>query len=229
MKTIKLIRNQKNKSGFTIMELMIATTVFAILLLLALAGFLQIGQLFYKGVNITRTSDAAKQAMSSIRNDVSFDVTNSSIMPNNSPLTTPLTDRWYFCAGANRYTYILGRQLDIEAESNEMKTFPVAGWNKFSLLKDKVVSGCPDPFNGVPINPANVTELLGDKMRLSNLTISLLPNSLYTLDVRIAYGIDEVLTSPATATDAKCLSGRNNSSYCFITDLRTTVRQGLQP
>ena len=225
-----------NSKGFTIMELMIATTVFSIILLLALAGFLQIGQLFYKGVNITRTSDVGQQAISSIKADLSFDNGSSTAAINYSPLTTPSYNRGYFCAGANRYAFVLGRMVDSDEATAEINGGSAsnqgAGWYKFGLIKERFNGpGCQNPFDegaGVPIIKNNATILLGDKMRLSNLSIVQIGStSLYTLDVRIAYGIDEVLTSPPNAVDAKCQSGANYSRYCFVTEVRTTVRKGL--
>lgn len=228
----------KNNSGFTVIELLIATTVFSILLLLALAGFLQIGQLFYKGVNITRTSDAGKQVVSSIKADISFDNGDSAIgVSSNYPVTVmesgvPKTyERYYFCSGSNRYSFVRGKLLDSEEAANELNgATPSYTWSKFGLLKERLSTpGCPNPYTDSPIVATNTTELLGDNMRLSDLTINPVLNTLYTLNVRIAYGIDEVLTSPPNAVDAKCQSGANYSRYCFVTQFRTTVRKGLAP
>lgn len=244
---------KRQKKGFTVVELMIATTVFSIILLLALAGFLQIGHLFYKGVNITRTTDVAKQIATSIKNDIAFDPEDTAIDLNSSPVIVDgigTVNRQYFCAGSKRYAFILGRQLDAAAQAEEMET-GVSGWHKFALLKDKdEVSGCPDPFGGAnsidPNNPDNpVTELLGDKMRLSNLTVCQLGlavaewppcpagaadvnlNSLYTLNVRIAYGDNDVMNNPSSTT-ASCISSPAASRYCFVTDLRTTAKKGIR-
>lgn len=218
-------------AGFTVMELMIATTVFSILLLLSLAGFLQIGQLFYKGVNITRTSDAGNQVISSLREDISFDTGTGLItIYNSSTIVSGQTyNRHWFCVGQNRYTYLLGSQID----SNNKDVGDPLGWYRFALLKDQPgvpPPACPNPFSGSnSLATTKPTELLGDKMRLSNLTITQPANTLYTLSVHIAYGDDEVLTSPATAANVKCQSGANFSRYCFVTDLRTTVRRGIAP
>lgn len=229
----RLTKRQRTSNGFTLVELMVATTMFSIILLLSLAGFLQIGQLFYKGVNITTTADTAKQAITSIKNDISYDTTTASIII--SPAQTVDTpqgpvDRYYFCAGPNRYSFIPYRHLDIE----DKDTGESFGWYKFRLLKDRLlVPGCPNPFDsgsGAPLDNT-ATELLSDKMRISNLTLTPLPSSndkLYTIDIKIVYGDDSVLQNPNEPT-AKCLSGSVYSRYCFATELRTTVRKGFHP
>lgn len=224
-------RNSKASSGFTLVELMIATTVFSVILLLSLAGFLQIGQLFYKGVNITQSTDTAKQIITSIKNDLSYDTSNTTLAIYPAPLASPSTQRFYFCVGANRYSFIPYKQLNRE----DKDTGPSFGWYKFRLLKDRldvVNSSCPNPFNnsGAPLGN-DATELLGDKMRLSKLEITPLPSSndkLYTVVIKIVYGDDSVLDNANTA-EAKCKSGASYARYCFATDLRTTVRKGFQP
>lgn len=227
---MRLRRSTKDSRGFTIVELTIATGVFSIILLLAMAGFIQIGKLFYKGVSITRTNDVSKQTLNTLKSDVSFDVLTTSYSFQSAPLASPSVNRQYFCAGSNRYTFILHKQLDADAEAIEMGT-SVAGWYKFALLKDQVTGGCPNPFSGSgAINPTNVTELLGDKMRLSSISIQQLPapnDKLYTVHIKVAYGDDSVLQNPSS-DNPECVAGKTSgSSFCYVSDLRTIVRKGL--
>src|SRR5574337_1969757 len=162
----------KNK-GFTIVELLIATSVFSILLLLAPDGFLQIGRLFYKGVNISQPSSDAKQLVSSIKNDIAFSApSTTSLAVTLKPMTvgSVTIDRRYFCVGQNRYSYTINRELDTNAESYEMRTQPIdaTGWNNFGVLRDQVSSNsCPNPFDSsaTGLKAASATELLGNKMR----------------------------------------------------------------
>jgi hypothetical protein len=233
-----LNRHKRNSRGFTIVELTIATGVFSIILLLAMAGFIQIGKLFYKGVNITGTSDVGKHALNSIKSDVSFDTLTTSYAFQNAPVSTPSgsVERKYFCAGTNRYTFILHKQLDADAEAAEMQT-SVAGWYKFALLKDRIVNGCPNPFvttgpSPDPIDPNEATELLGDKMRLSYINIQPVAgtnNKLYTIIIKVAYGDNEVLQYPTSDPDnPECKpTSTLGASFCYVSDLRTIVRKGL--
>jgi prepilin-type N-terminal cleavage/methylation domain-containing protein len=232
---------KEKEIGFTVAELMIAMAVFSVLLLISLAGFLQIGQQFFKGVNITRTANMARQINTSIKNDITFDTNMTAITRQTAPISVggEVIDRHWFCAGPNRYSFILGRQLNTDDQDN--RSNPSSGWYKFRLLKDRLglpTAGCPNPFDsvsGVLIDPDSVTELLGDKMRLSNLTLTRLRpadselNRLYTLVVRIAYGDDEVMTNPPESENATCLAHRSASTYCFVTSVRTTARQGIRP
>lgn len=205
---------QQQIDGFTIVELLIAAAVFSVTLLVSLTGFLQMGKIFYKGVSITQTSQSSRSITDSLKADIVY-------ASDLSGLSVKGTTRQYFCAGSNRYTFIRGNKINTDA--HDFNT-------KFGLVKDTLTStGCPDPFagGGTPLN--NPIELLGDKMRLSNLSINKLapPNDkLYNLDVRIAYGDDDVFQGAANSTTASCASGSDVSTYCFVYDLKTTVRQG---
>jgi len=161
--------------------------------------------------------------------------------------TSRTITRYYFCVGGSRYAYILGYKLDTSAEANEMKlsSTSAATWGRFGLLKDSLTGvGCPSPFApGKPMTKDSVTELLGNNMRLSNLSICYVGGAscstlssdpsltkLYTIDIRVAYGDDDVFQGGATGsrlTNATCDSKAVNSQYCFVTDLRTTARKGF--
>ena len=235
----KYINLINQKDGFTVVELMIATAVFSIVLLLSLAGFLQIGQMFYKGVNITQTSNVLNQTATSLKNDILFDTGTEAVTIFETPrITTPdgQITRYYFCAGSNRYSFIKGKQLDRaagEAEINGPNGSDL--WYQFALLKDRLTtSGCPNPFSttsSAPIDPDNVTELLGDKMRLSQLEIPRLPSpndKLYTVFIKVAYGDNEVLTD-SDLPSASCKQTQVYSKYCFVSEIKTTARKGLDP
>jgi prepilin-type N-terminal cleavage/methylation domain-containing protein len=230
-------RITKNTSGFTIIELLIATAVFSTVLLLSLTGFLQIGQLFYKGISATQTNTVAHAAFDSIKSDIVYDSSSTAITYRNSPISG--VSRMSFCVGVNRYTYIPFHQLDSAKEATEMKnTNPsaVLSWKEFGLLKDTVPvnTSCPDPFptGGSASQMGALTkpvELLSDKSRVSKLNVSLLATSsgkLYNLDVRIAYGDDNVLSNP-TDPNARCIGNAAATQFCFTTELNTTVRRGF--
>lgn len=233
----------KNTDGFTIIELLIATAVFSTVLLLSLTGFLQIGQMFYKGINATQTSSTARGVSDSLKRDIIYDAGTSVIpAPANNTLFSGVT-RSYFCVGTNRYTYILFQELDASQEAAEMSgSQPVNSnplvlqWHNFGLLKDTVLAGCPDPFppsitaSTVQMGKiSNPLELLSDKSRVTILSVSPLAipgTKLYNLDVRIAYGDDVVMTN-ITDPYMQCVGSAAATQFCFTTELKTVVRRGF--
>jgi prepilin-type N-terminal cleavage/methylation domain-containing protein len=116
----------KNQKGFTVIELLIATTVFSVVLVVFMASFLKISQLFYKGVNISNTQASARNVVQDITNDIQF--------YNQQP--SPITDH-YFCVGTHRYSFVKGAQY-------------TPGTN-YGIIKETVP--CVDPATGGSATP----------------------------------------------------------------------------
>jgi type II secretory pathway pseudopilin PulG len=212
-----LMNKQK---AFTTVELLIATAVFSLVLVVAIFGFLQIGQIFYKGVTVTRTQDTAEDAINNLAADVRF----AGVVAQSSPQPAGNGSSQYFCAGNHRYTFTPGQML---VQDNDASTF--------ALIRDDLnVSGsCAPPFGpgSVPLN--NPTELLGERMRVSVFSVSRLAGAqvsdMYTLRIRIAYGDNTVLQNTGDSNPANdtCDSSLSTSQYCHVADLTTTVRRGF--
>ncbi len=233
MKIVLIPSRSRGSNGFTIIELLIASGVFATLLLLSLSGFLQIGRLFYKGVSATQTQQVARQVMDTIQADINFSQNSSVVVAADSSFTASVNGvnrtftRYYFCANKHRYTFIQGKVVNSAAEATMMST-PQAGWHDFGLLRDRMPgNSCAPPFTGAFTALNNPVELLSDNMRISNFTVAQVGGDpLYNVNLKIAYGNDAILQNP-TLTTATCDSSLSSSQYCFITNLLTTVRVGI--
>jgi prepilin-type N-terminal cleavage/methylation domain-containing protein len=205
-------------AGFTILELSIATSVFSIVLLVALASFLGIGKIFYKGVTITQTQDATQAVLNQITSDLQF---ATSVVPAQDAGSSK-----YICLGSVRYTYNLFKKVDLEVHDNT---------SNFGLLRDVLPgnSGCAAPFGTGATAFSNPTELLGNRMRLSKLDIIPAKNSsggdvtdLWAINLTTAYGEDGYLQSGDTATPI-CNSNLNNSQFCTVVTVNNSVNRGL--
>src|SRR3990167_1480215 len=109
MKKIQQYQYQKN-SGFTIIELIFATTIFSVILLVCLGAFIQIGRLFYKGVNIAHTQEAARSLLTDISDDLRLSKSYSGQKCTDA--TCSKNSKQYFCVGNHRYIYQRGKQYD---------------------------------------------------------------------------------------------------------------------
>jgi prepilin-type N-terminal cleavage/methylation domain-containing protein len=238
--------NQKNirskhtsttgSKGFTIIELLIATSIFAVVLIVALGGFYGIGQLFYKGVTASQTQVIAQDILNDISGKVQLAASVSPLQQGNGYN--------YFCAGGNRYTFIINQKVDLSATPDYS-----AGGN-FGLVKDNLLgagacaapctSSCPG--GSVPINDAsNPTELLGDNMRIDQLDIEIPYDSsglfnpnLYNIKMVVVYGDDSALdytvTSPTTDySTVFCTGSSNQQQFCSVDRLNTNVYRGIHP
>lgn len=203
--------------GFTIIELLLATVIFSGVVVVALSGFLTIGRLFYKGVNLSQTQATAQQIVDNVTTDIQaastlWDVAMAS------------GNRSYVCVGNSRYIFNLHKVVDVTVHDNTQN---------FGLLRDKLPGGnnaCPNPYDGSSaVAPINPTEMLGNKMRLNSFSVTrTCPTcKLYAINVNLAYGDDSSLDIDPVTNIASCNSNLASSQYCTVTGLSTTVAGGL--
>ncbi|HVS79134.1 MAG TPA: prepilin-type N-terminal cleavage/methylation domain-containing protein [Candidatus Saccharimonadales bacterium] len=213
-------RNFSNRrpQGFTIIELLVATLVFSVVLVVILSSFVQISRLFYKGVNMTKTQEDARTIVQDISSDIAFAQTSPTFVGvgnNNRPATG------YFCIGLHRYDYQLGYQLGSSS-----------GSNNYAIKRENVSfsSGCNATATGT-----NPEELLDDGMQLNNMSINCdggrclinvhvifyggTPNELFSTNN------SNFTTSPWNAPDAQCTGSITSSQYCAVADYTSTVLQ----
>jgi prepilin-type N-terminal cleavage/methylation domain-containing protein len=241
--------NKNHQAGFTIVELLIATTVFSIVLVTALAGFIHIGKLFYKGVSITQTQTTASQIMQ--------DVTGHFRTADNVSLLSHTQGYYYYCVGNARYTFRLNHKVDNLSVNHDADT------GNYGLLEDLLSSSssCAPPCSdtsGVCTPPYvklgsqspsfGVKELLSPNMRLAVFDIA---NSslakFYSISLVVAYGDDDLLgcsistdinicagvpfgrTPSPTGNNLgsiKCQGGATGEQFCAVSDLNSAVYVG---
>ena len=244
---LRKTENQKRPEGFTIVELLVATTVFSVILLGALAGFLEIGRLFYKGVSTTNTQDVANQILqdisgqfqsaSSFTKGLPQGVTGE-VLPSSACTATDNSCYAYYCIGNTRYTYnITSNGSRTVSFSNPSIHSP--GGN-FGILKDVLpgTSGCARPCSdtgGPACDPTKgeiqlnkPQELLGDNMRLNAFYINGSPNSnLFSVRIVVAYGLDDAFVeNPPIAVPLHCSGTSGIDQYCSVAELNTAVLRG---
>lgn len=227
-------KSYRHFDGFTIPELLIATAIFSVILMVAMASFIQIGRMFYKGITISQTKDTAQNILDSVSADLQYADTAPSSPSSGGSGSTAYS---YICLNGlngSRYTYMPRHEVDL---INDNWTSPTQ--RSFGLLHDRLTghAGCGDPFNTsasnyVPLQ--NPVELLGNKMRLSTFSINLVdpahPNYLYyNVNVYVAYGDDDVLntTAPATTAAPVCVSDLKSSEFCSVIGLKTIVSRNF--
>lgn len=89
----------KSSKGFTVTELLIATTIFSVILLLCTFGLIQVGRTYYKGVTIIRTQNVARSVMDNVSQSIIYSGSTPSIVPN------------ALCIGSMRFSYSLNNNV----------------------------------------------------------------------------------------------------------------------
>jgi prepilin-type N-terminal cleavage/methylation domain-containing protein len=206
---MKLLSRKKSDSGFTIIELLVATAVFSLVLIVFLSAIIRISELFYKGVNMSNTQEAARNIVQDISDDIQF------------YQQQPVIGANYFCVGAHRYTYSLYTKVD-RATSH-------------GITREVINGGCPSPSTQ-PVNYSKGEELVDTGMQLNKLTLSNCANGLCTISIHlIYYGADPSVLVPGPsgvtpavqAPDATCGGPASSSEFCAVADYQSTVLQNF--
>jgi prepilin-type N-terminal cleavage/methylation domain-containing protein len=221
-------RNQihQSQSGFTIVELMIATVISTVLLLVITFGVVHFTNDYYKGVNSSNTQATAQNAIDVITQAVQFNASGT-VATNGT--------QGIFCAGTQVFLYTLGKQLTGTPSSSN--------WGLYQLNNPS--SNCVTPGS-----TAGGTELLSKYMRLTSINLSQIgATNVWNLDMRVAYGDSDLLCRPAPSipvgSQGNCQSGpafataatvsgndvtckiTTGSQFCTVTDLTTAIGQRI--
>ena len=198
--------NQRSSKGFTIIELMVATAIFSLTLVILLTAFLRIGNMFYKGVSISNTQEVARTTIQDISDDIKFANDKPTVGAN------------FFCIGQHRYKYNLGKQVG-------------ATGTPYGLEREDIPGGaCSIGATGT-----SPQELLGSGMQLNSISIDSCPNDLCTIKLLVVYyGSDNgVFTSPSgfspayKATDATCQGNNVGTQFCATAKYETRVSRKI--
>jgi prepilin-type N-terminal cleavage/methylation domain-containing protein len=232
----------REENGFTIVELMIATSVVSVLLLLATVILINVGNLYYKGITQSRVQDNARAITDEISQQLKL---TSSVVTTSRGHTTS------YCIGTTRYSVVVGPQIGSDATQQQ---------SKHILWRDKLDSNsCPTPPAGSPLNKnfggnrqfdasgSEGSELIAHRGRLTEFSIS--GSSPYTITINEAVADNDQLCDVNTpgecTTSAKTVQmtalinggiapgyefrckGKTSQHFCATANLTTTVVRRL--
>ena len=200
-----------DKTGFTIVELMIATLVFSVVLLVLTAGVIGISKSFYKGFVTSKTQETARSIVDEIGQAIQFSGGNINTHVTNSDVASG------YCINSRLYSYVLYKP--VSAGNHRLISSPYSCNN-----------GAITALSGAGMNSgtAGYRELLGANMRVAKFIVAEVPSNpnLYTVSVKVVYAADDdVLANPNTA-NALCKS-EIGSQFCAISEITTTVQRRI--
>jgi len=207
---------KRRTSGFTILEVLIATMVFTVVLMICIQVVTRIGQLYFKGVTSAQIQDLTRKLSEEFSGQIQFGsgIPYPDTISGNDP-NLPLV----FCVGDNSYRAIMNRRV-----GDSITSGPVT-----SVLLRKPYSGACS-FSNTWFDDA--TELAIKNMSILKLSIirSTTDPYIWTLDIRLALGDSDIFSYPAVSTDdpavygaAICKSGILGSQFCATSELSSTI------
>jgi len=217
-------KSLKSSHGFTLIELMIATTIFSVILLLITTGMIEVGRMFYKGVISTNTQETTRLLIEDISQAIQFSGDEFTPLNAGAPLATKR-----FCIGDRRYTFTPNTRLNPNG-SNHAFIIDKASTKCTSTTP---VANMANPSAATAFRDSTVPprELMGANMRIAafNITEDAV-NKAYTITIRVAYGddTDVLFDSNGDGTLDSCLNQRSSSQFCSVSELSTTVKRRVE-
>ena len=178
------------QKGFTIIELMIATLVFAVIIVVISSGVIHFTTAYYKGINTSATQTAARTISNVIAQNLQYGGGKDDYKPN-----TVLGVGRYLCIGSARVDYNLGHQLNKD---------PAPDYGAV-VSTDNCTHTYPPSVTSGP------KEYLGPNMRVTNIDVTQIgggASNLYSISVGVAYGdIDLLCTAALASGPGSCAPG----------------------
>lgn len=184
-----------NQRGFTIVEFMIATAVFSMILLIITVGVLSFSKSYIHGVNQSKTQQTLRSVANELQQAIQFSSTCSGTGGTCSQ--TGSSSTWQsLCFDNVEYSY-------------ELNTYD-------GLIRSSVQAGC------APVTSAGSadTDMLGTKMRLSQFMITQNGSS-FTLSIHLIYGdkdLEHGYVAGSNPGDGTCAVG-SGSQFCAAAQL----------
>ncbi|HEY4963379.1 MAG TPA: type II secretion system protein [Candidatus Saccharimonadales bacterium] len=203
--------NEK-QHGFTIVELLIATTVFSIVLTGLVYAVLFVSDNFIRGSVQTQAQETARSIEQRMSQDIQL---NGATISSGYTITIGGQTYNFLCIGNARYSYLLYTEQTPITPS--------------SILQIQNFTSCTNPTSS-PTSP--VKSLVGNTMRLSSFGVTQVGTSnLYQINVGIVYGpntqVNQVPASGPPPYTYNCGTSVTQGFFCAIANLNTVVQQRI--
>lgn len=215
------------QSGFTIIELMISTTIFTMVLFVAAMAIVHVGRMYFKGTIISKTQDTGRRLGEDVAQAIQFGARSDSDAEFRREGTAlPLSNGTQsvtansICFGGIRYTYVLNRPLGTGATQSRHVL-----WKDRVLLND---TSCV-PRNMLAVTPSiGGEEFLANNMRIAQFDIPSSSTGIYNISIIVATGADDGLFETGTTPPLSICKGTNaGGQFCATSLFRTSVGKRL--
>ena len=206
----------KRQPGFTIVELLIATAVFAVVITIGMYGFIQISRFYTKSLTIIRTQDTTRNLIT--------DVSNQLQLTSGQYSTSTINGKSITCVGNKAYVY----QLNVVEQ----------GGGEAIASYDISSNACPTDFSG-----KQAIYLLRPGVRVLQFKINPYPTAsgpLFNVTIGLLYAPKDNTTGPGTDlvqvdtsnpndyTKWRCTATVRGSEYCSLSTMNTSVYKRVQ-
>lgn len=205
-----------NTRGFTLVELMVATTVFSIIMLMCATAILQIGKIYSKGLNQIKAQETTRAITEEITRAIQF-----------SNVDVQLNPPGTICIGRDRYSYVTNIKLSRSAQKHVLWADGRIGVTTCPAITGSLATTDNPSASDPNYEPGYITrELLSENMSLLDFqVVGLGPPPIRTYRVSVVIGVGDIdyIDIPSKT----CKQG-DGSEFCAISSLTTVVSRRLQ-
>lgn len=228
---------QKRQAGFTILELMIATVVVSVILLMVTTVMISLQDLYYKGIN----QETVQNDIRNITNTVSQEIQDATV--NEGATIIKANDLFSgrvdgtpvsvdaICVGSTRYMYVTGVEVGSDpntqvAQALWRDSYPPGSCGDVYYNGTTIINPTMDIITNTPTDGG--TAYISPGTRLTDFEVNppVAPDTNYAISVAVAIGSDNLLTS-TTGFNARCITGTGDQ-FCATASLLTEVGQRVQ-
>lgn len=216
------MKTKNKQSAFTVVELMISTAVFSLVLMTIMAVIAQIGRMYYRGVTTARVQEATRSVVDRISQEIQYSadgIANAPRQINNAP-------EHVICVSGARYFWV-------DEQLTDGSSYGI--WYD----EDARLTTADNPCNGNnsaalsanPVSPpgTNARELLPTGSRVMYFSLQPIGSNLYTIRLRVMYWTGNIAELDSSGVDKNCRSGTfGGMQFCAVSDITTTVFKRLQ-
>lgn len=214
----------RHRQGFTLVELMIATTILSTVLVLTSAAITQINGIFFKGLASTRAQEAARSVIDDVSRELQLVTTNPIQGTFSDTSVNPNITYRVWCVGNSAY-YMRMNVAGNDTTKILLKA-PVGTCPADSAIKtamDNLTSSTiSQDFTAYNLSVQNFS------LTSKTITINGVSKTAYDVQVTISYANIGDLTSAGSANAACKGGGVLLTKNCAVSKFSTTVTRLLQ-
>jgi prepilin-type N-terminal cleavage/methylation domain-containing protein len=225
-----------NQKGFTILELMVALTVLATLLLIATVVLINLGALFSKGTHQAAVQNTTRNLIADVVGQIKLGPSAPQMLAPADPTADASKPDGYtssgvgvVCIGNQRYTYMLNSQLDVDSSKHVLWRDSLTSAGGCQPVADFTTADNPtDSPAEHSAQPGSGSELMPGHTRLVRFLVRQLFEGTYSISITVAYGDGDLITyNPASGGTATCKGG-SGDQFCATASLTGTATQRIQ-
>jgi len=206
--------SKSKQTGFTVVELMISTAIFSMVLVLVVATVVFIGRQYQQAATRVKLEDASRELHQQVGQSIQFSSTD--------PINSGASNGWMStCIGTQRYTFA----ASAASVSPSYTTASYTNLKKGLYVETIVPTTGSCAVQSSPDTVAGATNLLSSNSRVLQFYFS--GGTLKTYFADSDPDLLNLTAGGVTVDSIRCLGGVNGKQFCAVVQLSSTATKRI--